>query len=676
MSKKNYTQIGSDFENEVREFLQKMDFNDIKGGVDFRIGGKQIDVGFGTLSKTYIIVSCTTRNKSKSEGSIESKINELKSWYNTILDGLKSIDSLGGYNDLRLVLAIKGVTITDRDRDLCRKEPKVYVWDEQFFEYYGALHSKIGVYSKYELQRELEIKLNEAGFANLKNIPSLKISIDNGEFYYLTAMDPFELLKITYVARRERGDQSFYQRMIKEDKVKKIGYQISKGKLSFFNNLILSTLDEEGIEFEESICINNVSLGKLTFNNRLKSLWIVDGQHRLYGYSKVKDYNNLNDPKIPLSIIVNKSELDQGSIFISINTNQTILPEDYKWDIYGVYMAEAKRNISALTPRYLNKFGNLKGKVYIPSISPIRKKGLIGISKIGRTIYEQSKLFYGNLNNNKPNPIIKQKDDDTKNAERLAEFFDENLALIGNIDPWLQKFFTTTTGIQIYIILLSNYLIYYSSDQEDVGEYLKLLCESTKISGRVNTETKIRNVEKSLNSREEKNRFIGELITSINGRISTSGKRINKIPEITRNVSSQEVEKIIRDFVKNKLVNESKNWFEEFLPKDVKDNLQSKFKNKSVEELWEFIDIGSLIKILEISKNWDNIFRKIFLDIEGTSFDDKNDLLYTFKNFKKIRDAESHGRVVEISDRKMGEAATLKIRVFIDRFNGQVDEGV
>ena len=45
MSKKNYTQIGSDFENEVREFLQKMDFNDIKGGVDFRIGGKQIDVG-------------------------------------------------------------------------------------------------------------------------------------------------------------------------------------------------------------------------------------------------------------------------------------------------------------------------------------------------------------------------------------------------------------------------------------------------------------------------------------------------------------------------------------------------------------------------------------------------------------------------------------------------------
>lgn len=136
----------------------------------------------------------------------------------------------------------------------------------------------------------------------------------------------------------------------------------------------------------------------------MNSLWIVDGQHRLYGYSKVKDYSKLNQPKIPLSLIVNKSEVEQGSIFITINTNQTVLSDDYKWDLYGVYKDNFKRNVSALTPKYLNKLSNLNGKIYIPSMSPVRIKGNIGISKIGRTIYEQPKLFYGNLDDNRPNP--------------------------------------------------------------------------------------------------------------------------------------------------------------------------------------------------------------------------------------------------------------------------------
>ncbi len=671
MGRKSYTEIGLEFENEVKDFLQKMDFNDLKGGSDFRIGGKQIDVGFGTQSKTYVIVSCTTRNKPKSEGSIESKINELKSWYQPIRNGLKSVDSLKEYKNLKLVLAVKGVNKTDRDLDLCTRDPKVYVWDEQFFEYYNSLYSKIGIYAKYELQRELEIMLNESEFANLKNIPSLKINTGNGDFYYLTAIDPLDLLKITYVARRERGDQNFYQRMINENKVKKIAYQISKNQLSFFNNLILSALDMEGIEFEELNRTDNISLGKLSFNNRLKNLWIVDGQHRLYGYSKVKDYNKLDHPKIPLSLIVNKNEKEQGSIFISINTNQTILSEDYKWDLYGVYKADLKRNIAALTPRYLNDLNSLKGRVYIPSITPTRKKGLIGISKIGRTIYEQTKLFNGNLDNNKPNPIIKQKDDDAKNSKRLAEFFDENLTLTGTIDPWIQKFFTTSTGIQIYIILITSYILYYASNASDVAAYLGLLCESTKNSGKFNNDNKIKKFEQSLNSREEKNRFICELVALINDKVNTLDKKINLIRLPHRKTSTHEVERLIRDFVKHMLEDSSRNWFHEYIPEDVKNNLRTKHKGES-DEVWEYIDIGSLIKILDVSQNWEKIFKQIFLDSGNPSFSDKNDVIYTLKTFKKLRDAESHGRSVDISDQQMGDAAAGKIRLFIERVDKEV----
>jgi DGQHR domain-containing protein len=675
MARKSYTEIESEFENMVLNFLQSMDFNDIKNLSDFKIGGKQIDIGFGTQSKTYVVVSCIARTQSRIEGYIESKINELKDSYVSILDDLKSIDSLKEYKDLKLVIAINGANTADRDLAISRKDPIVYVWNDQFFEYYNSLHTKIGVYSKYELQRELDITLNESEFSNLKNIPSLKINNDNGEFYYLTAMDPIDLLKITYVARRERGDQSFYQRMINENKLKKIAYQISKNKLSFWNNLILSALDDDGIEFEEVNRTDNISFGKLTFNNALKSLWIVDGQHRLYGYGQVKEYSKLNHPKIPLSLIVNKNEREQGSIFMSINTNQTILSEDYKWDLYGVYRSDFKRNISALTPKYLNDLPSIKGRVYIPSITPTRKKGLIGISKIGRTIYEQTKLFYGNLDSNKPNWVIKQKDDELKNSKRLADVLDDNLTLVGNNDLWLLRFFTTSTGIQIYIILMSNYLIYYSSGTSDVGEYLKLLCESTKATGKFNSKDKIRKFEQSLNSREEKNMFIEELITLMNDRITTLGKQINLIPIKSRKTNTHEQERMIRDFVKKTLKSASEKWFDECVPDDVKSGLKTRHKGDS-EELWEYIDIGSLIKILESTHNWEKIFKQIFLYNENSIFSDKDDVIYTFKSFKKLRDAESHARTIDVSNKEMGNVAAKKIRRFIERVNDEAKENI
>ncbi len=587
---------------------------------------------------------------------------------------MNSIDSLKNYKDLKLVLAIKGINPTERDKELCHIDPKVYLWDEQFIEYYHALQKKIGKYAKYEIQREIEVKLDDSEYSKLKNMPSLKIRLDQNEFYFLTAADPIELLKVAYVARRERGDQNFYQRMINEQKIKKIAYQIQKNKLSFFNNVILSTLNEDGLNFNEINSNGNVSLGTLSVDSNFKSLWIVDGQHRLYGYTKVKDVNDLNTPKIPVSIIVSKSERNQGDIFISINTNQTILSEDYKWDLYGVYTLDAKRNISALTPKKLNELSNLKDRIYIPSMSPTRKKGSIGISKVARTINEQPKLFYGNLDDNRQNPIIKQKDSDQKNVERLANFIDSSLNHIGKHHSWLLKFFITTTGIQIFIILLSNHLLYYGGSEDIVKEYLTLLCANPKSSTKFDTDAKIKSIEKSLNSREEKRMLISEMITWINEKNGRQRADVKPLPEIAQRETSQEVEKTIREFVKEQLLAEDQEWFVKLLPADVTESLRIKHKNKSNEELWNYVDIGSMIKIIDTGRNWDRIFNPIFLDNESSTFSDKGDVIYTFKNFKKMRDAESHGRMMEQVDKQMGDAAALKITTFIKGFTESPEE--
>ena len=64
--------------------------------------------------------------------------------------------------------------------------------------------------------------------------------------------------------------------------------------------------------------------------------------------------------------------------------------------------------------------------------------------------------------------------------------------------------------------------------------------------------------------------------------------------------------------------------------------------------------------------------KKSFLDSNVSSFSDKQDVVYTFKTFKKLRDAESHGRNIDQSDKQMGEAAALKLKTFIEKFNEAV----
>lgn len=668
MARKSQTQMATEFESDVRKFLQDLDFNDVRGGSDFRLSGKQIDASFGTTSLTYVVVSCTTKGKDTLDGSIEEKVNELKSWHSSIKKGLDEFDSLKKYERVKLVLATKGARPTERDKELCKTEPRVYLWDEQFFDYYRTLREKIGTFAKYELQRELEIQLGPEEFENLSDMPTLKVALSGGQTYYLTSIYPLDLLKVSYVARKERGDQSFYQRMINNDKIKKISFQIQKNGLSFFNNLILSTLGENGIEFKESFTKGNVSTGSLSVNENLGGFWIVDGQHRLYGYSRVRDLGESRTARIPVSIIINKNERDQGEIFISINTNQTPLSEDYKWDLYGTYLQDPKRNTSALTPKKLNKLENLKGRIYIPSITVSRKHGMIGISKLSRTIFEQPKLFYGNLNDNRPNPIFKNSDEDEKNASRLANFIDSSLTLVKECDPWLFRFFTTTTGIQIFIIILCSQFLYFGGSEKNASEYLTTLCKYSVASQRFTTETKIKNIEKSLNSREEKSKFIDELIRETNERIRNDGLQISPLLESVRSLSPQNVERLVRDFVKEELSTRASNWFKHYVPTDVRDLLRRKHPNTDDEALWEFIDLGSLIKIIESSSNWETTFRGVFLVVDSI-FIDKDDVIYTFKNFKKYRDSQSHARSVDSSDKQLGEAAANKIKKFIETYN-------
>jgi len=660
----NVKSRAASFETYVKEFLTKMGFNDINGDQKFRISGKQIDAAFGSSDRTYVVVSCVTG--SKGARSLEGKINELKGWEPSLTEGLKEVDSLKKrYDKIKLVLATKGPVLTERDKNQCNSDPKVFVWDQQFFDYYSALYEKIGKYAKYELQRELEIKLDDEELNGLRNIPGIKITDNLGEQYYIASVNPIELLKITYVARRERGDKNFYQRMINDNKLKKIAYSLGKEKLSFYNNIILTSEDSLGIEFNEMESANGITLGKIKFNANLKALWIVDGQHRLYGYAKVKDDKILQEAKIPVTIILNKKEKDQANIFITINTNQTKLPEDYKWDLYTIYDAKEQEKISALAAKRLNELDNLKNKVYIPSLSIKKNRGMIPISKIARTISEQRTIFHGNLNENKPNPIYRKGEENTENnANKLASLIDRSLSRVKSGNEQLYKFFVDSTGIQIFIRLLSDYFLNFGGSENAVGYYIEYLCEYVSKNGIFADDSKIKEKEKTLNSRVEKKLFIDELAIGINKEIQQDPSP--KVPLLyvkEADTPVNVIERMLREFVKKSISESDPNWYKQRVPNDIRLNLEK--KAKSVEDQWKFVDLGSIIKIIEQTQNWNQIFEKKFIN-ENSLFRDKNQVLIVLNQFKIYRDPISHDRDISGFDKKYGELAAEHLKNFLN----------
>ena len=63
--------------------------------------------------------------------------------------------------------------------------------------------------------------------------------------------------------------------------------------------------------------------GTLYLPNTYKSAWVIDGQHRLYGFALS---DRFNDGKIPVLAFDNLSESEEVHLFVDINTKQVRVP--------------------------------------------------------------------------------------------------------------------------------------------------------------------------------------------------------------------------------------------------------------------------------------------------------------------------------------------------------------
>lgn len=189
------------------------------------------------------------------------------------------------------------------------------------------------------------------------------VSQGKHRFYTLT-MPSNILASCCYITSRYDDPKEGYQRLLDKGRGQEIADYIDNGLGTIPNSIILSA--QPGAE------LKIVGRGKtLQFKKSPKAFLVIDGQHRVYGYSLAK-----TSLRVPVVIYNGLSKRDESRLFIDINTKQRPVPNELLLDIKK--LAEYESDTEAILRELFDSFANDTTSPLLGLMSAHdRKKGMI-----------------------------------------------------------------------------------------------------------------------------------------------------------------------------------------------------------------------------------------------------------------------------------------------------------
>ena len=377
ISKEKTTQ--EQFEDRVWTLLSNMGFtelniNDFEMSYDFHNDNLKEKISVMAVDdETIIIVSCHA-----SESLVEHNFYDEITEFNDKIAGLRK-EALKHYTGrkVKFIWATHNYISNRKDLALLDKLGIAY-FSESTIEYYSELAKHLGSCSRYQLLGSLfanqEIK-------NMDNrIPAIQGKM-GGYTYYSFSIEPEKLLKIGYVLHRSEAHQNMmptYQRIIKKKRLQDVRNFINNG--GYFPNSIIICIDTngKGLVFDQSATKVEGTISKigiLHIPKRYRSAYIIDGQHRLYGYSD-SDYASTNS--IPVVAFVDLERTEQIKIFMDINENQKAVPKSLRVTLNADMLWDSE-DLSEQRQALRSKIAQMLGE---ESTSPLHSRVVIGESEI------------------------------------------------------------------------------------------------------------------------------------------------------------------------------------------------------------------------------------------------------------------------------------------------------
>ena len=229
---------------------------------------------------------------------------------------------------IKFILATNNYMLSDPVKERVAAAQIFHV-DEYAVDYYLELAAHLGAAAKYQLLGAL--------FAGDKipnldpKIPAIRGSM-GGYTYYSFAIEPARLLKMAYVLHQNEANEELmptYQRIIKKTRLKKVAGFVDDG--GFIPNSIILNI-ESGKRKKGELTFDSAGksdseakLGTVHLPQTYRAAFIIDGQHRLYGYA---NSDRAGSDLIPVVAFVDMPGEKQVELFMQINENQQAVPKN------------------------------------------------------------------------------------------------------------------------------------------------------------------------------------------------------------------------------------------------------------------------------------------------------------------------------------------------------------
>lgn len=352
---------------------------------------KQLDV-VAIDEKVVFVVECKSRAE-LGKKSLKKDIAELLIIRSKLQNALQRLLGMTGLKFV-YVIATENIEWYENDK-VDAQEGGIFRWDEFDLLALHDLTAVAGEGAKYQVYNRVFYGKKIKGFD--VSLPALESRM-GGYTYYTFVAAPEDLLKVAYVHHRT-GASSFldlsdsYQRMISKTRVRNIEDYISNG--GFFPGAIILNFHRVLLKVEP--------LGKKSHLERLRKYsrpvaitlpqyygcaWIVDGQHRLYGYA---DLDQKYSETVPVVAFIREDRSLESQVFVDINRNQKSIEANLLWDLYeNLYLNskedhELERRAISRIAKHLNSSSASPFESHI-AIPKDRNKGNLTLNTVCRMI--------------------------------------------------------------------------------------------------------------------------------------------------------------------------------------------------------------------------------------------------------------------------------------------------
>lgn len=197
--------------------------------------------------------------------------------------------------------------------------------------------------------------------------------VTQGQHRFYTLSMPSEVLaQCCFATSRDEDPITGFQRVLDKRRAEEIASYIDNDLGSIPSSIVLSAQPEADVKVLGSGKTLEFTLGRHAF-------LILDGQHRVYGFSLAK--TNL---RVPVVIYAGLSKMEESRLFIDINTKQKPVPNELLLDIKQLAQYETSKE--ALLRSLFDSFQQDQGSALVGLLSPASKK----TGKISRVTFNHA----------------------------------------------------------------------------------------------------------------------------------------------------------------------------------------------------------------------------------------------------------------------------------------------